>query len=90
MEAKIDKSKSTPPRIAFITDAITENHAGVGRYARNIFRELEKAGNKMIPVDWREERISTVHISLGGHHWLFPVSHISNGLAFPEKHSCGT
>ncbi|HDZ23106.1 MAG: glycosyltransferase family 4 protein [Deltaproteobacteria bacterium] len=43
-----------PSRIAFITDAITQNHAGIGRYASNIFRELSISGNVTKPVDWRK------------------------------------
>ena len=43
-------------RIAFITDAITENHAGVGRYASNVFRVFQNTGNTVIPVDWRSKK----------------------------------
>ena len=79
MEAEINKSKSTRLRLAFVTDAITQNHAGVGRYALNIFHQLEIAGNRMIPVDWRQEEFLS---HLLGTTTGFPHLHIPNGWPF--------
>lgn len=52
----MNRPNTQPSRIAFITEAITKNHAGVGRYASNVFRALQNAGNAVIPVDWRGKK----------------------------------
>ena len=39
--------------IGFVTDSITEKMAGIGHYSKNIFLELSKQGQNLVPVDWR-------------------------------------
>ena len=39
--------------IGFVSDAISENIVGVGRYAKNVFLHLALMGENPIPVDWR-------------------------------------
>jgi len=52
----MNRPNTQPSRVAFITDAIAENHTGVGRYASNALRVLQNSGNTVIPVDWRSNK----------------------------------
>lgn len=74
----MNRPNTQPSRVAFITDAIAENHTGVGRYASNVFRVLQNTDNTIIPVDWRRDQ-SFFHL-LGNNR--FPNLHIPNGWPF--------
>ncbi|MBU0994029.1 MAG: glycosyltransferase family 4 protein [Proteobacteria bacterium] len=42
--------------IGFVSDAITSNVTGVGRYARNIFNQFNQMGFPPTLIDWRDKK----------------------------------
>lgn len=56
--------------IGVVSDAISENIVGVGRYAKNVFLHLALMGENPIPVDWR---YCESFLSIMGEHVPTPV-----------------
>ncbi|MFC1856752.1 glycosyltransferase family 4 protein [Thermodesulfobacteriota bacterium] len=50
-------------KIGFVSEAISEDIAGVGRYAKNVFSHLAKMGHPPIPIDWQPLNSSKIKIS---------------------------